>query len=69
MDKQHFPKIVDVLEEHINKTFVYAQEVASACRSFEILPLIQPQNLTKAEYDEDMGKKMMWEMSMKMYMK
>jgi hypothetical protein len=33
------------------------------------VPLVQPENLTKKEYKEDMGKKMMWETSMKMYMK
>jgi hypothetical protein len=35
------PKTVGVLEEHINKTFAYPQDVASL--------LVQPQNLTKAE--------------------
>jgi hypothetical protein len=68
-DKQQFPKTVGVLEGHINKTFSYPQDVASACRYFEIVPLVQPENLTKEEYNEDMGKKMMWETSMKMYMK
>jgi hypothetical protein len=68
-DKQQFPKTVGVLEEHINKTFSYPQDVASVCRSFEIVPLVQPENLTKEEYNKDMGKKMMWEISMKMYMK
>jgi hypothetical protein len=68
-DKQQFPKTVGVLEEHINKTFSYPQDVASVCRSFEIVPLVQPEKLTKEEYNGDMGKKMMWETSMKMYMK
>jgi hypothetical protein len=58
-----------VLEEHINKTFSYPQDVASVCKSFEIVQLVQPANLTKTEYDEDMGKKMIWETSMKNYMK
>jgi hypothetical protein len=68
-DKQQFPKTVSVLEEHISKTFAYPQDVALVCKSFEIVPLVQPQNLMKAEYEEDMGKKMMWERSMEMYMK
>jgi hypothetical protein len=69
-DKQQFPKIIGVLEEHINKTFAYPQQDAASLRkSFEIVPLVQPQNLMKTEYEEDMGKKMMWETSMQMYMK
>jgi hypothetical protein len=39
------------------------------CKSFEIVPLVQPENLTKKEYNEDMGKKRIWETSMKTYMK
>jgi hypothetical protein len=55
--------------KHINKTFAYPQDVAPVCKSFEIVPLVQPENLKKKEYEEDIGKKMMWETSMKMYMK
>jgi hypothetical protein len=35
IDKQQFLKTVGVLEEHINKTFVYPQDVASVCKSFD----------------------------------
>jgi hypothetical protein len=68
-DKQQHLKTVGVLEEHINKTFSYPQDMASVCESFEIVQLVQPANLTKTEYDEDMGKKMIWERSMKNHMK
>jgi hypothetical protein len=68
-DKQQCLKTVGVLEEHVNKTFSYPQGVASVCKSFEIVQLVQPANLTKADYDTDMGKKMIWETSMKKHMK
>jgi hypothetical protein len=70
-DKQQFLKSVGVLGEHINKTFTYPQDIASVlCKSFKILKLVQPKNLPKKEYVEDMGKKMIWETStMKTYMK
>jgi hypothetical protein len=45
-DKQQFLKTMGVLDEHINKTFDYPQDVASVCDSFEIKPLVQPSNLT-----------------------
>jgi hypothetical protein len=69
ISKQQFLKTVGVLEEHINKTFTYPQDVASVCKNFEITKLKQPDNLTKTEYEEDMGKKMMWETAIKSYMK
>jgi hypothetical protein len=68
-DKQQFLKTVGVLEEHINKTFTYPQNVASVCKSFEIIPLVQPANLSKTDYESDMGKKMTGETSMKTYRK
>jgi hypothetical protein len=68
-DKGQFLKTVGVLEEHINKTFTYPQDLASVCKSLKIEPLVQPPNLSKEDYEQDMGKKMMWEMSMKTYMK
>jgi tartrate dehydratase beta subunit/fumarate hydratase class I family protein len=67
-DKQQFTKTVGMLEEHINKTFMFPQDVASICKSFEKIALVQPKNLTKTEY-EDLGKKFMWEIKMKDYMK
>ena len=30
-DKQQFLKTVGVLEEHVNKSFTYPQDVASVC--------------------------------------
>jgi hypothetical protein len=69
-DKQQFLKTVGVLEEHINKTFTYRpQDVTLVCKSFEIVALVQPPNLPKKDYDEDMGKKMMSETSIKTFMK
>jgi hypothetical protein len=69
IDKQQFLKTVGVLEEHINKTFTYPQDVASVCKSFEVVTLVQPANLSKEDYEKDMGKKMIWEITMKTYMK
>jgi hypothetical protein len=68
-DKQQFLKTVGVLDKYNNKTFTYPQDVASVCKSFEIPTLVQPANLTKEEYEGDMGKKMIWETSMKTYLK
>jgi hypothetical protein len=67
-DKQQFLKTVGVLEEHINKTFKYPQDVASICKTFKIVPLVQPPNLTDEQY-KDMGKKMIWEENMKTFIK
>jgi hypothetical protein len=68
-NKQQFLKTVGVLDEHINKTFSYPQDIASVCKDFSLLALTQPANLTRKEYDEDMGKKMIWETNMKSYIK
>ena len=35
--RQQFLKTVGVLEEHINKTFTYPEDVASVCKKFEIV--------------------------------
>jgi hypothetical protein len=67
--KQQFLKTVGVLEEHINKTFDYPQDVASVCKTFRIVKLTVPANLDKADYKGDMGKRMLWEAAMKSYMK
>jgi hypothetical protein len=40
--KQQFLKTVGVLEEHINKTFDYPQDVASICKVFAVPPLLMP---------------------------
>ena len=48
-DKQQFLKSVGVLEEYINKTFTYPQDVASVCTLFELTTLTQPANLTAEE--------------------
>jgi hypothetical protein len=68
-DKQQFIKTVGVLEEHINKTCTYPQDIASLCKNFGLTTLVQPPNLTEDEYKKDMGKKMMWEETMKTYIK
>ena len=67
--KQQFLKTVGVLKEHIDKTFEYPQDVASICKSFEIVTLTMPANLEKSVYETDMAKRMIWETSMKTYMK
>lgn len=68
-DKQQYMKTVGILEEYINKTFTYTQDIASICKSFKIVSLVQPANLSKEEYAQDMGKKMIWETHMKSYLK
>jgi hypothetical protein len=68
-NKQQFLKTVGVLEEHVNNSFTYPQDVTSVCKSFEIVELVHPTNLSKEEYEGDMGKKMIWETLMKTYMK
>jgi hypothetical protein len=68
-NKQQYLKTVGVLEEHINKTFSYPQDIASVCKTFSLLLLTQPKNLTKEEYENDMGKRMIWETTMKSYIK
>ena len=59
--KQQFLKTVGVLEEHINKTFDYPQDIASVCKTFEIKVIPIPDNLEKEVYKGDMAKRMMWE--------
>jgi hypothetical protein len=66
--KQQFLKTVDVLGEHITKTFTHPQDVASVRKSFKIMPLVQPAELSDDDYKK-MGKKMIWEASMKTYVK
>jgi hypothetical protein len=66
--KQQFLKTVGVLGEHITKTFTYPQDVASVRKSFKIMPLVQPAELSDDDYKK-MGKKMIWEASMKTYRK
>jgi hypothetical protein len=68
-DKQQFLKTIGVLGEHINKTFTYPQDVSSVCTSFKIVSLVQPADLSEEDYKK-MGKnKMIWEASIKTYMK
>jgi hypothetical protein len=68
-DKQQFLKTMGVLGEHVNKTFTYPQDVASVCKAFKIVALVQPPDLSEDDYKNSMGKKMIWETSMKTYMK
>jgi hypothetical protein len=56
-DKQQFLKTIGALGEHINKTFTYPQDAASVCKSFKVVALVQPANLTKADYKDDLGDK------------
>jgi hypothetical protein len=69
LNKQQFLKTVGVLEEHIDKTFEYPQDIASVCKKSVIVPLVKPPNLTKQDYEDGMGKRMIWESQMKTYMK
>jgi hypothetical protein len=39
------------------------------CKTLAIPELVQPPNISKDDYLNDMGKKMMWEVSMKSFMK
>jgi hypothetical protein len=68
-DKQQYTRTVGVLGEHINKTFTYPQDVASVCKSFKLEEVKQPDNIDKDVYDKDIGKRLIWEMSMKAYVK
>jgi hypothetical protein len=67
-DKQQFLKTIGVLGEHINKTFTYPQDVSSVCKSFKIVSPVQPADLSEEDYKK-MGKKMIWQASMKIYIK
>ena len=68
-DKQQFLKTVGVLKEHIEKTFKFPQDVATICTTHEIGEVKMPATITKKEYEEDMSKKMLWEIDMKTYKK
>ena len=68
-NRQQYTKTVGVLGELINKTFTYAQDVASVCDSFTITVLTIPTPLTVEEYTTNMSMKLIWETSMKTYMK
>lgn len=69
LNKQQFLKTLGVLEEHINKTLKHSKDVMSICKTLEVVELTQPENLTKEEHDNDMGKRLMWELSIKTYMR
>ena len=56
--KQQFLKTVGVLEEHINKSFNYPQDIASVCKLFEVTMLAMPANLKKSVYKSNMAKRM-----------
>jgi hypothetical protein len=49
--------------------FDYPQDVASVHKSFAVVLLTIPANLDKAAYDTDMGRRMIWETTMKAYMR
>ena len=52
--------LAGVLDEYINKTVIYPQDVTLACKTFEIPPLVQPANLPPEVYKvaSNMGAKM-----------
>ena len=46
-DKQQFIKTIGVLEEHVNKSFSYPQDVASLCKApFDLRAILQPANIS-----------------------
>ena len=59
---QQFLRTVGVLDEHVNKTFEFPQDLASVCKSFAVTKIVQPANLSKNDYDNDMGKKLKLEL-------
>ncbi len=69
VDRQQFIKTVKALEEHINKTFEFPQDIALICTNFSLPTLSPPPNLSAEEYKNDMAKKMIWETKMKTYLK
>jgi hypothetical protein len=70
IDKQQFLKTNSILEEHINKTFTFPADIAPVCKAGFVIPtIVQPPNLTEEEYKTDMGKKMIWEIEIKTFMK
>jgi hypothetical protein len=56
--KQQLLKTVGVLEEHINKTFEYPQDVASICKKRETTEIRIPREIRQDEYHKSMTKKM-----------
>ena len=68
-DKQQFTKTVGVLEEYINKTLTYPQDVATICTDFELATIKQPERPTEKEYKEDMFVRLNYDGKMKKFMK
>jgi hypothetical protein len=60
---------VKALEEHINKTFEFPQDIAPICTNFSLPTLSPPPKLLADDYKTDMAKKMIWETKMKTYLK
>jgi hypothetical protein len=69
-DKQQFPRTLGVLEEYINKTVSYPQDVASICTTFAFTPPTRP-TISKEAYDDetDVSQKMEFNAKLKTYMK
>jgi hypothetical protein len=67
--KQQFLKTVGVLQEHINKTFEYPQDIVSICKKLKTTEIRIPEEIIQDEYNKSMIKKMIWETSMTSYMK
>ena len=68
-DRQQFTKTLGVLNEYINKSFTYPQDVASVCTSFKLTPPVQPKDLTDDEYVNNKTKKTIWETQVKSHVK
>jgi hypothetical protein len=69
VDRHQFTKTVKALEEHINKTFEFPQDIAPICTIFNLPTLSPPPNLTEAEYTTNMAKEMIWDTKIKTYLK
>ena len=68
VDRQQFIKTVKALEEHINKTFEFPQDIAPMCTNYA-WPTMSPQpNLSAEEDKTKVEKKMIWETKMKTYL-
>ena len=67
-DKGQFAKTVGVLEEHINKTFKYPEDIAPMCKTFAIKDVEKPEDLTNDE-GKSASMVFVWNEEMKNYLK
>jgi len=67
-DKKQFLKTVQMLADHVNKTFDYPQDVISMCKPpYSLQAISLPREPTEAEM-QVASKRFIWESEMKMYM-